>query len=212
MSWVLVDQFNDGSSEFVLYTDASHYMIRVNGYELMNSKNRVSEERMADIAFDLAPTTKKILIAGLGIGFSLWAFEKAFLNSEIHVVEKSQTIYEWYKKYFEKAFISNPSQASFFIADAWDHIQQNKKYDLIVLDVDNGPEALAAESNERIYSLKGLEALKASLTENGKILLWSSFRSSEFESKCQRASLRCEAMDIQISDNKRLIHTIYVLN
>lgn len=212
MSWINVDRFEEGSSEFILYSDSGHYMIRVNGYELMNSKNRVSEECMADIALNRVPATKKILIAGLGIGFTLWAFEKAFSSSDIHVVEKSKTIHQWYKKYFESAFAATPSRARFFIEDVWDHIRQNKKYDLIVLDVDNGPEALAAESNERLYSSEGLKALKASLTESGKVFIWSAFRSPEFELKCKSISLSCEAIDIQISDNKKLVHTIYVLN
>jgi spermidine synthase len=52
-------------------------------------------------------------------------------------------------------------------------------YDAIVLDVDNGPDAVY-EGNAALYKRNGLAATKAALTPGGWLAVWSSFKSNTF--------------------------------
>ena len=47
-------------------------------------------------------------------------------------------------------------------------------FDAIVLDVDNGPQALTRESNDRLYDLEGLSAARSMLRSGGVLAVWSS--------------------------------------
>jgi spermidine synthase len=46
-------------------------------------------------------------------------------------------------------------------------------YDAILLDVDNGPEALTHVSNDELYSLGGLSAARMALRPGGILAVWS---------------------------------------
>ena len=46
-------------------------------------------------------------------------------------------------------------------------------YDAILLDVDNGPDALAHDANEKLYSPAGIRAAKRALKPRGVLGVWS---------------------------------------
>ncbi len=54
------------------------------------------------------------------------------------------------------------------------------RYDAILLDVDNGPDALTREANDRIYSPAGLAVAKAALTRGGILAIWSAAPDERF--------------------------------
>jgi spermidine synthase len=46
-------------------------------------------------------------------------------------------------------------------------------YDAILLDVDNGPDGLVRQANDRLYSARGLRAAKHALRPGGVLAIWS---------------------------------------
>jgi len=63
----------------------------------------------------------------------------------------------------------------------------NQRYDAIILDVDNGPEAFTVKANHRLYAPTGLATLHDALRPGGAMALWSAFRSPDFERRLRGA-------------------------
>ena len=58
--------------------------------------------------------------------------------------------------------------------------RSDRAYDVIALDVDNGPSAVTHERNDDLYALEGLERARAALRPGGVLAVWSAFTSDEF--------------------------------
>jgi hypothetical protein len=95
-------------------------------------------------------------------------------------------------------------------ADIADLLAKGRLYEVIVLDVDNGPEPLVTARNSALYSVAGLRAIHASLSGAGVALLWSGFRSAAFEDAAREAgfAVRCQPFD---RGRPELAHYAYVL-
>ena len=59
-------------------------------------------------------------------------------------------------------------------------------YAAILLDVDNGPEELTRESNERLYDVRGLMAARAALRPGGVLAVWSSGPDRSFSKRLRQ--------------------------
>ncbi|HMD25673.1 MAG TPA: spermidine synthase, partial [Streptosporangiaceae bacterium] len=53
-------------------------------------------------------------------------------------------------------------------------------YDVLCLDIDNGPHWTVTDDNQSIYESVGLDVLAGALTDQGVLSVWSSARSPEF--------------------------------
>jgi spermidine synthase len=70
-------------------------------------------------------------------------------------------------------------------------------YDAILLDVDNGPEGLSREANDRLYDLSGLAAVRAALVPGGVLAVWSSAPSQAFTSRLRKAGFDVEEVGVR---------------
>ncbi len=60
-------------------------------------------------------------------------------------------------------------------ADVVDVIKSSQStFDAILLDVDNGPEALIRKANDALYDRAGLQAIRRALRPGGVLAVWSS--------------------------------------
>ena len=60
-------------------------------------------------------------------------------------------------------------------------------YDVILLDIDNGPEGLTCKSNDWLYSREGLEAAFAALRTEGVLAVWSVSSDRSFTRRLKQA-------------------------
>jgi spermidine synthase len=243
MAWHHLDHGTLGELPLDLYENDGEFMIRVDGLELMNSLCHDSEVALAQSGRRLLgerATTARILIGGLGLGYTLKAFIDAFTPArpmtstdaptplaELFVVEKSPEVLRWYREHFQKRLFegarnataavtmkpADDSKVVFLCEDVAQSIMRagsiaNAAYDLIVLDVDNGPEPVSGESNRALYASPGLEAICDALKPRGALLLWSSFQSDEFAAKAERVGLRVSCERIPLAQ-MRHDHFIY---
>jgi spermidine synthase len=65
-------------------------------------------------------------------------------------------------------------------------------FDAILLDVDNGPQALARAANASLYNAKGLDAARTALRPGGVLAVWSSGENPKFEERLGQAGFRVE--------------------
>ena len=183
MHWQTIDRALTGDgSELTLSLLGERYAMRVDGQELMNSASHGSEEKLA--VFGCAGLAKKrrarVLIGGLGMGFTARAALGALApDAEVVVVECVAAVVRWNREilgHLAGAPLADP-RLSVVDGDVVDAIAKAaRRYDAILLDVDNGPSALSSFKNRRLYSEEGLRKARRALRPGGVLAVWSTFQ------------------------------------
>lgn len=171
--------------------------------ELMNSRLHGSEDALATLACKRIADqpAPKVLIGGLGMGFTLAAALGALGDdAEVTVAELVPEVVEWNRGPLGSAAgypLSDP-RARVHVGDVGELLQtQIGVYDAIMLDVDNGPEGLTRKENDWIYSVAGIAAAQAALTPEGILAYWSAGQAPEFTERLRRAGLAAEAVTVR---------------
>jgi spermidine synthase len=77
------------------------------------------------------------------------------------------------------------------------------QYDAILLDVDNGPDALVHEQNRRIYSFAGLRSARAALKPGGVLAIWSAGRDPAFTRRLEKGGFAVEEVEVRARPNNK---------
>ena len=180
---VVIERVAVPGGELVLARRGTEYSIRVGGIELMNSRDHGSEDELGrQTATRLTRPGPHVMIGGLGMGFTLRAALDALpADARVDVVEIVPAIVRWNRG--ELGPLANEPLAdprvTVIEADVAEAIRTARDLDAIILDVDNGPDAVY-EGNAALYKGKGLAAARAALAPGGWLAVWSSFPSKTF--------------------------------
>ena len=195
---------------------ADEYSIMLGRIELMNSRLSGSEEALATLACGrLAVKNPRILIGGYGMGFTLRAALSVLPpQAHVEVVELIPAIVKWARE--PMAALSqdclDDGRVAITVGDVCDVIiKADREYDAILLDVDNGPDGLTHEANDRLYSMAGLAAAKKALRSNGILAVWSSEGDTRFTARLKKSGF---AVNVNVvparSNGKGARHTIWL--
>ena len=173
--------------EMVLYQHDSDFAIEINGQDLMNSRHHESELALARLGCAHLDGRKapKILIGGLGMGYTLRQ-ALAMLSSDAQVVvgELLGAVVEWNREFFGE-LNGRPlgdKRVDLKTGDIVELISGSKsRFDSILLDIDNGPNAMTDSGNRRLYGRQGIGACRRALREQGCLAVWSAEPSKKFE-------------------------------
>ncbi|NBB16718.1 hypothetical protein GVN21_15245 [Caulobacter sp. SLTY] len=176
------------------------------GIELMNSRLSGSEEALAELtAARLAGRPRpRVLIGGLGMGFTLRAALAAFPDGRITVAELVPEVVAWARgpmAHIHAGSLDDP-RVTVAVTDVAAAIGQGG-WDAIVLDVDNGPEGLTRRANDRLYDPAGLAAAKAALTPGGLLAVWSSAPHAVFSRRVRQAGFAVEELKVKAGPGRR---------
>ena len=207
-----------GGEELRLFRHDRDFMIVMGHNELMSTRMRGSEEALATMTLErLAAPAPHLLIGGYGMGFTLRAALAANPQARVTVAELVPEIVAWARgpmAGLTAGCLDDPrvtlgmGDVLAWIDDAADGTTE--QYDAILLDVDNGPDALVHEQNRRIYSFAGLRAAKAALTPGGVLAIWSAARDPAFTRRLERAGFAVDEVDVRARpNNKGPRHTIW---
>jgi spermidine synthase len=184
MGWIEIDaaETPEGGRMVLRHADGI-WEIRVNGWELMSNRAHRSEEALAELGCARLAGTPRILIGGLGMGFTLRA-ALAALGSEarITVAELVPAVVAWARGPMAEVYgncLSDP-RVTIRETDVGELIGSARSLDAILLDVDNGPAGLAREANDALYGRQGLAAARAALGAGGVLAIWSSGPDPDF--------------------------------
>jgi spermidine synthase len=84
-------------------------------------------------------------------------------------------------------------------------------YDVVLLDVDNGPEAITLEANEHLYTQRGLARAFRALAPGGVLAVWSANDDPRFADRLRRAGFRTSIHRVsERHGGKGGRHTIFV--
>lgn len=206
-----------GSAELHLYQRDQTFSMRVDGVELMNSRVYASEDKFAAmgcarIAGRPAP---RVLIGGLGMGFSLRsALDKLPAAARVVVSELVPKVAEWNRKLLGH-LAGHPLDDARVTLREMDVAlllrERRSAYDLIMLDVDNGPEGLTRRSNDWLYSRPGLEAARSALRPRGVVGYWSSGPNQHFVRRLKHVGFEVEEHSLRAANgHSGTRHTIWL--
>jgi spermidine synthase len=205
--WSLLDtaQMADDGGELRLMRRGSEFSIRLDRYELMNSRRGGSEEALATMACARIRSRERprILIGGLGMGFTLRAALAALeADARIVVAELVPAVLAWARGPMGEIFgdsLSDP-RLDLRATDVGPLIRASPSaYDAILLDVDNGPAGLTRQANDALYDLAGLSAARAALRPGGVLGVWSSGPDANFSRRLRQAGFDVEEVRARAS-------------
>ncbi|MCP9221327.1 spermidine synthase [Erythrobacter sp. LQ02-29] len=206
-----------GGDELRLMRRGADFMIQLDRNELMNSRMSGSEEALAEMALDrLGPqaASAHMLIGGYGLGFTLRAaLARLGPQGRATVAELVPKIVEWAKgpmAALTDGCLDDP-RTVLRMGDVADAIREGRgRYDAILLDVDNGPDGLVRDENDRIYTREGLAAAKAALRLGGVLAIWSAAPDGRFAKRLRDAGFIVDEQTVRARSNgKGPRHTIW---
>ena len=214
---LIAESMTPDAERLTLTLEEGHHVVRVRGELLMSSRVSGSEEALAKLA--LAACTggaaARVLVGGLGIGFTLRAvLDELGPSARVDVLELLEAVVDWNRGPLA-AHAGRPlddPRVTVIVDDVLAHLAAGvQRYDAIVLDVDNGPEAFTVRANGRLYTPAGLATLHAALRAGGVMVLWSAFRSPDFERRLHRAGFRVtvETVRARGAVRKGARHTVF---
>lgn len=204
-----------GGEELVLRRRGQEFSIRTSGTELMNSRVHGSEDALAVLTHKRMRNTKdiKVLIGGLGMGFTLAAaLDKAAPGTCVTVAELVPEVIEWNQKYLGH-LAGNPLDDPRVKVEQGDvaKVMARALWDAIILDVDNGPAGLTSRSNDRLYGRAGLKLAFSSLAPGGVLSVWSSGPDDGFTRRLKQCGFKAETVLVRSGQSgKGGKHTIWL--
>jgi spermidine synthase len=143
----------------------------------MSSHDETSSRALAALGLEGLRKDARVLIGGLGLGYTAAeALERLSENAIVEVAELVPAVVDWSRRYVGHLAGSplDDPRTVLLNEDVAVSLQRSRSaYDAILLDVDNGPEDLAHESNAALYTPEGLRAARRALRPGGALAVWS---------------------------------------
>lgn len=188
-SVTVIERATTENGEIQLQRRGSDYEIIFNGTFLMATYNGESEKLLVSQAIEAVKSPRTVLIAGLGVGFSLGEALGYSMLNKITVVEIEKKIIEWNRTHlaeFSNYGLLDP-RVEVVQADFIDWMSDcRRKYDVICLDIDNGPDWLVMDNNGQLYDDQGIRSLLNILNESGAVSFWSAAKSDTLEKRLRQ--------------------------
>jgi spermidine synthase len=184
--WVEIDRAKvPEGGELRLLRRGAEFSIMAGPIVLMNNRISGSEEQLAVLALERlgGRARPRLLIGGLGMGFTLRAALAARADVDIVVAELLPAIVAWARGPLAELFAGSldDQRVRIEIGDVGALIRAGRKeYDAILLDVDNGPEGLTRDGNGGLYAAAGLRSAWLALRPGGLLGVWSAHPSPAF--------------------------------
>ncbi len=156
--------------------------LRVNGVYVMDSLETSTEEALALTALEHVDDPKAVVVGGLGLGYTAHAVLTDARVERLAVVEIEEALVEWMRDGtvpHGPAFLAD-ERVKVVTADIRQAVAEAmQKYDLVLLDVDNGPGHLVLDSNAPVYEAPFLQDVRSLLRPGGAVAVWSSAQAPE---------------------------------
>jgi spermidine synthase len=134
-------------------------------------------------------------------------------DAEVTVAELVPQIIDWARGPMQElaAGCLDDPRVYLVMADVAEVIRKGAgRYDAILLDVDNGPDGLVRDDNDRIYSKPGLRTAKRALRAGGVLAVWSAAKDPVFANRLRKGGFAVDEVGVRARSNgKGPQHTIW---
>lgn len=208
-----------GGEELTLVSHGRDFIIMLGRDELMGTRMQFSEEQLAVLTLaELANKAPRVLIGGYGMGFTYRAaLDAVSEGGAVVVAEIVPDIFDWARG--PLAALTGDSlddprgevvlcDVAALIDDANDGTCE--KFDAILLDVDNGPDGIVRDANDRLYTRTGLAKAREALNPGGILSVWSAAPDHKFTKRLKDAGFETQVREVRARpNNKGPRHTIW---
>jgi spermidine synthase len=191
-----------GGPPLQLVRHGGDFMITLERNELMSTRMSGSEVALGAMTCQrLRTPSPNVLIGGYGMGFTLRAvLAELGPAARITVAELVPEIVEWARgpmAAMTNGCLDDP-RVEIRIGDVAGLIDPRAAtWDAILLDVDNGPDGLVRDANDRIYTLPGLKVAKAALRPGGVLAVWSAAKDTVFANRLRKAGFAVDEVSVR---------------
>ncbi|HEU5035468.1 MAG TPA: hypothetical protein VFT70_00575 [Nocardioides sp.] len=180
--------------------------LRANGVFVMDTLEVSTERALATAALEVAEHPTRVVVGGLGLGFTMHEVLADRRVERCAVVEIEQSLVDWMR---DGTVPHGPA----LLADERVHVvvadiavalaeAPPASYDLVLLDVDNGPGYLVHDHNAALYRAPFLKTAKGALTPGGALVIWSAAEAPSLEAALREVFGNAEARpyDVLLQD------------
>lgn len=188
--------------------------LRANGVFVMDTVETASERAMATATLAASRasgrTPRRVLVGGLGLGFTLAEVLHDAFVEQVTVVEIEPALVGWMR---DGTIPHGPSllgddRVEVVTDDVADFLRdaEDAAYDLVLLDVDNGPGYLVHTGNAALYETPLLGMVRERLSPGGTLVIWSAFEEPELPLDLHDVFGNCRAVPIPVDLQGREEH------
>lgn len=177
--------------------------LRVNGVFVMDTLETGSEKELARAALAHVEQPRAVLIGGLGLGFTAHEVLADKRVERVVVVEIEDDLVRWMR---DGTVPHGPSyladeRLTVVTADVGVVMAEatTGSYDLVLLDVDNGPGQLVHEQNAAVYRVEVLRQVHDALRTGGIVALWSAAESDPLHDALEEVFGNATAIPHEVS-------------
>ncbi|MFE3172575.1 spermidine synthase [Amycolatopsis sp. NPDC059090] len=188
--------------ELVLRRDGAEFEVIENGMFLMDTRNGESERLLVTGAADRLAPGARVLIGGLGVGFSLRAALDHSAVGSVVVVEREPAVISWNRtgplREVHGGALDDP-RVTVVEADLLEWLRTTgETFDALCLDIDNGPEWTVTEGNASLYAASGLDRLSQLLRPGGVLAVWSAGAAPGFTARLRERFAEVDVVEIPV--------------
>lgn len=195
-----------GVKTLALVRRGDDYGISVDDNELMATDLHGSEDAFADLACDRLPSLHdaRILVGGLGMGFTLArVLQRVGPDAQITVSELVPDVVRWHDEVLGDG-VGHPlrdPRVQVVVGDVYALMEApERRWNAILLDVDNGPAAFTRQANGSLYTNVGLKRARMALEPGGLLGVWSSAPYRFFTRRLRKSGFDVEVLRHQEPD------------
>ncbi|MPZ66557.1 MAG: spermidine synthase [Pseudonocardiaceae bacterium] len=181
----VVERLPTPRGELVLRRDGEHFEVIANGVFLMDTRDGRSERLLVAAALERIDAQRpRVLVGGLGVGFSLDEALSDPRVGEVTVVEREPAVVRWNRSYLDGSTRLDDRRTRLVVAELGGWLADGAPtFDVLCLDIDNGPDWTVTPSNAELYSGTGLVLLASRMAPGGVLAVWSAAPSAPFEAR-----------------------------
>lgn len=167
-------------------TDAGGSVVHeliVAGVFAMDTVDTSTEIALAERSLARTNSPGRVLVGGLGLGLTSWQVLKDPRVREVHVAEIEEDLVQWARLGLTPTLgvLARHPRVTLHARDvaevlAGEEAAAPDPWDLVLLDVDNGPSFLVHEGNERLYSAPALRQALSVVAKGGALAVWAAQR------------------------------------
>ncbi len=213
---MVVARASDQHGEVALARRGEVVELVVNGAFAMDTVHTATERALATLALARVPgDTLRVLVAGLGLGFTVRALLDEPRVARVDVVELHAPLVAWARAGVVPplAGLLDDRRVTVTVADVLDLVPAlpGGSLDAVLLDVDNGPGFLIHPANAGVYRRDFLSAAVAVLAPGGVLGVWSADPSPQLADELTAACGRVDAVPLDVErDGREFTYTVYL--
>ena len=175
--------------------------LRVNGVFVMDTAETGTERLLARAALAQVGRAGRILVGGLGLGYTVRELLSDRRVGRVTVAEIEPAVVGWMRAgVLPGADVLADPRVEVVVTDVRRAVHDTAagSVDVVLLDVDNGPDFLVYDDNAAVYGAEFLADCRRVLTEGGALAVWSSTYSADLDATVRELFGGCDAAPVPV--------------